>query len=286
MKLKYFVRLLRPRQWYKNLLVFLPIIFAGQLFDQQKLFLTVFGFVALCAVSSANYVINDVVDVKKDRKHPEKRERPIAAGRVSVFVALLISAVLLGAGVGIAFLLDVWFLIFVLFLFGLTQAYSFWLKKEAFADILIIGINFVIRAVSGTFIIDVDISPWLVLCTFFFALFLASGKRYADLAFLGAKARQHKESFRVYTKDVANILMLVATTLLIAMYSAYALLGEHRWLGLTLPFALYAIFRYFSLIYAGSSIARHPELVVKDTRMVVAILLWAVVAFAVIYVYS
>jgi 4-hydroxybenzoate polyprenyltransferase len=278
-----YFKVIRPQQWYKNLLVFLPLIFVGQLFDQQKFLLTLVGFVALCLVSSANYLINDIVDLKKDRAHPEKRRRPIASGRIPVLVAVVYALVLFGIGAWIAYRLDVWFLYFVLFLFGLTQLYSFWLKKEAFADILVIATNFVTRAVSGTFLIDVNISPWLVLCTFFFALFLSAGKRYADLAFLGAKAFEHKESLKVYTKEVANALMLIATMLLIAMYSAYALLGEHRWLGLSLPFALYAIFRYFSLVYTGSPIARHPHLVVMDKRMVVAMLLWVISVFAAIY---
>ncbi len=283
MSLSDYLKVIRPQQWYKNLLVFLPIIFVGQLFDQQKLLLTVLGFIALCLVSSANYVINDLIDVRKDRAHPEKRKRPIAAGRIPVLVALVYALALLAAGIWVALRLDQWFLYFAVFLFVLTQVYSFWLKKEAFADILVIGINFVVRAVAGTFIIDVAISPWLVLCTFFFALFLASGKRHADALFLGKGAQAHKETLAVYTKDVTSTLMIIATVMLIASYSFYAVLGEHKYLTLTMPFALYAIFRYFSFIYSGSSIARHPELVIKDWRMLFDMALWAIVAFIAIY---
>ena len=272
-------------QWYKNLLVFLPIIFVGRLFSLPLLKATALGFVSLCLCSSFNYIVNDIVDRRKDRAHPEKRTRPIAAGRIPVIAALVWGAILLLAGLWLAFALNKVFFYSVGFIVVLTQLYSFILKKVAFADILAVAVNFVVRAVSGAFIIGVTISPWLVLCTFFFALFLLAGKRYADLAFLGSRAAMHKETLRVYTKDVANALMIVATALLIAAYGAFALLGTHPQLAYSIPFALFVIFRYFSLIYVGAPIARHPELVFRDWKMLVGMLLWATATFIALYVY-
>lgn len=278
-----YVKVIRPQQWYKNLLVFLPLVFVGKLFDVTLLWVTALGFISLCLCSSSNYIINDIVDRKKDRAHPEKRRRPIAAGKVPVWSALIIALVLLVLGLRLAWVLDREFFFTAVFLVALTQLYSFVLKKVAFADILTVAINFVARAGSGAFLLNVVISPWLVLCTFFFALFLLAGKRYADLIFLGSKAAEHKETLRVYTKEVANAFMIIATALLVASYSAYALLSQRHGLAFSLPFALFVIFRYFSLIYLGSPIARHPERVFTDWKMIVGMALWGISVLIALY---
>lgn len=279
-----YVKVLRPQQWYKNLLVFLPLIFVGKLFDTSLIWATVLGFVSLCLCSSFNYIINDIVDRRKDRAHPEKRQRPIAAGRITVPLALCIAIVVLVLGFRLAHVLDKEFFLANVFLVALTLLYSLFLKRIAFADILVVGINFVVRAVSGTYIINVSISPWLILCTFFLALFLAAGKRHADTLLLGRHARLHKETLEAYTPEITSTLMIIATVMLMASYSFYAVLGEHRMLGVTIPFALYAIFRYFSLIYTGSKIARHPELVFKDKQMMIGMALWAITVYIALYV--
>ncbi len=284
MRITDYVKLLRPQQWYKNLLVFLPIIFVGKLFEWPLLWVTILGFASLCLCSSFNYIINDIVDRKKDRAHPEKRARPIASGRVPIIAALALAIVLLALGLRLAFVIDKMFFFAAVFLVVLTQVYSFFLKRVAFADIIAVAVNFVVRAGSGAFILHASISPWLVLCTFFFALFLLAGKRYADLEFLGSRAAEHKETLKVYTKDVANALMIIATALLVATYGAYALLSSHFWLAFSLPFALFVIFRYFSLVYVGSPVARHPEKVFRDWKMLVGMALWAAAVYAAIYV--
>lgn len=278
-----YLKVLRPQQWYKNLLVFLPLIFVGKVLEWPLLWVTFLGFVSLCFCSSFNYIINDIVDRKKDKAHPEKRTRPITSGKVPIPAALVLAFILLALGLRLAFILDKEFVWAVALLVVLTQLYSFFLKKVAFADIITVAINFVVRAGAGAFLLNAVISPWLVLCTFFFALFLLAGKRYADLIFLGAKAAEHKETLRVYTKEVANAFMIIATALLVTMYSAYALLSEHHGLAFSLPFALFVIFRYFSLIYIGSPIARHPEKVFRDWRMVIGMLLWGIIVLAAIY---
>jgi 4-hydroxybenzoate polyprenyltransferase len=284
MAFKHYLKLLRPQQWYKNLLIFLPLIFVGQAFQARLVWVTALGFIALSLVSSFNYIINDIVDRTKDRAHPEKRSRPIASGKVPIWAALIVAFVLLLLGMRLAYVLDTKFMLIALALVISTQAYSFLLKKFAFADILTIGLNFVLRAMAGTFIIHVMISPWLILCTFFFALFLATGKRHADVLLLGKKAQQHKEALAFYTKDVTNALLLMTTVLLIASYCLYAVLGPHRALGMSIPFALFAIFRYFTHIYSGSPIARHPEKVITDWQMVTGMALWALTAFIALYI--
>jgi 4-hydroxybenzoate polyprenyltransferase len=253
------------------------------MFDWSLLLPTIIGFVSLCLISSSNYILNDIIDLKKDRQNPEKRTRPLASGSIAVWQAVIMFALFAAGSVYLALSPPKLFLYSVIALFLLTQLYSVWLKKEFFADVLIIGINFVIRAASGTFIINVAISPWLIVGVFFLAIFLAVGKRHAELAVLGDKAASHRATLKQYTREITGALMIITTSLLIMAYSLYSFFSEHRNLFLTLPFALYAIFRYFNLVYSGNAVARHPERVFGDLRMVIAMLLWALLTGYLIY---
>jgi len=275
------ISLMRVRQWYKNFIVFLPIVFLVRFFDIHALIQVVFAFFALCFVSSANYIINDVVDCKRDRLSSEKRNRPIADERISIDFALLISLILLLIGLLVSLRIGVFIYVFGLFVLG--QLYSFWLKNEAFVDVLLVSVGFVIRAIAGSVVLNAFISPWLVLCTFFLALFLIVGKRESEIKFLGAESsRLHRRVLRFYTKEITNSLMIVATSSLIISYALYSFLSNFNLLW-TIPFTFYVIFRYVYLIYSGSVIARHPEKVVKDYRMVIGILLWVGSVFFLIY---
>ncbi len=276
--------LLRVKQWYKNLVIFLPLFFVGMLFDLNGFLLSLAGFFSLCLASSATYVINDIKDRDKDKLHPEKKARPIAAGKVSVLAAAITAAVLFVMAVVLAYFLSTGFMFMVLLLFGLSQLYTFWLKNEALADVLLLSINFVIRAISGTFIIDASISPWLVLCTFFLSLFLASGKREADLAVMkGEKAVAHRKVLKYYTLEVTRTLTGIAATLLIIAYSLYSFLSQYPQLLFTLPIAFYVTLRFLFLIRSGSFIARHPENAYKDWRMSLGVALWLIVVLFMIY---
>lgn len=283
MGLKAYVRLLRPYQWYKNLLIFLAIVFGGHLFNLADLKLTIIGFICLCLVSSSNYVFNDILDLKADQMHPEKKKRPLASGRVRVWHAGIIAVILLAASLFISYRLSITFFYFVLALFLLTQFYSLVLKKEAFVDLLVISINFVLRAASGSYLVDLKISPWLILCPFFLALFLATGKRVSDVRLLGKKAASLRAAYKDYTGEVTNALMIIATAALLLAYTLFAFQSGHDNLLLTIPFALYAIFRYMQLIYQGSRIARQPELVLTDKRLVISGILWGLSTFFVLY---
>lgn len=285
MKLFDFFGVLRVNQWYKNMLVFLPILFSHNLFGINSLVLTLIGFLSLCLISSTNYIINDIIDLKRDRFHPERRLRPLASGRIKVWFSVILAFICLLIGIFLAFILDNNFLYCIIALFGLSLAYSLFLKKEAFIDVLVIGINFVIRASSGAYIIDVRISPWLIIGVFFLSLFLSIGKRHADLVFLGKSAGKYKEVLKVYSKENTTALMIVSTTLLVITYAFYSFSSEFSLLIFTLPFALYVIFRYFTLVFTGSEIARHPEKAIRDIRVVISVLLWLVSVMMSIYVF-
>ena len=278
-----FIKLLRPHQWYKNLVIFLVIVFSGNLFDINLLLLTILGFISLVMISSVNYIINDIIDIKKDKHHPEKCLRPLASGKVKIWQVSIIAFVLFLGSILIASKLSDFFLYSVLFLFVFTQIYSLLLKNEAFADVLSISVNFIVRASAGAFIIKAYISPWLILVVFFLSLFLTLGKRKSDLIFLKENAANHKASLKNYSKQIIDILMTISFSSVIITYALYCIIGRTYLMLLTLPFVLYGLFRYLSLVYSGSAIGRHPHKVFKDIRMIIAIIIWLIITIFVIY---
>ena len=278
-----YLNLARVRQWYKNLVIFLALFFSGNLFSVELISLSALGFLALCLVSSGNYILNDLADIKKDQNHPEKKYRPLAAGKINPVSAVFLALLLFLLGISLSVWLGSSFLIIVLIIILLTQTYTFLLKKIVFADILTIASLFVLRAISGAQVIDVKVSPWLILCPFFLSLFLSVGKRYADLSFLKTKAFSTRETLEVYTQNLTNSLMLISTTLLIISYALYSFLSEHQNLLYSLPFALFVIFRYYYLISQGSLIARHPEQFIKDRSLIIGILLWLIITTVLVY---
>lgn len=280
-------KLLRIKQWYKNLVVFLPLIFAKEFFNETALFYTIIGFFALCLVSSSNYIINDIIDRDIDKKNIEKKSRPIASGKIRLWQAILISTVCLATGLTISFSLSIMFGVLASILFVLSQLYSFKLKNEAFADILIISTNFVIRAVAGAFVISndfkpyVEVSPWLILCPFFFALFLAVIKRRSE-SFL-KKSIEHRPVLKIYNEKTTSALMTISTTLLIACYSLYTFFSPYFFLFLTIPFVLYIVFRLFHLTENKDKRVRQLELIYKDIKIIIPSMIIILIIFLSIY---
>ncbi len=275
------LKIARPTQWYKNLVVFVALAFSGNLFSPALFFKEIMAFAALCLVSSGNYALNDLRDAEQDKLHPEKRHRPLATGALSKNSAILLAIALLFTGFSLAWSLGELFFASAIALFALTQAYSLYFKQIAFADVLAISSNFVVRAVAGALAISVVFSPWLVLCSFLLALFLALAKRRSDIALLGEKAATHRKVLGIYTKELLDHLLVIATTLLLAAYSIYSFSAPFKnaeMLMATIPIAMFLVFRYFHLAHQGHEIARHPELVFFDKQMLIAMLVWAAIA--------
>ncbi|MFH1210408.1 MAG: UbiA family prenyltransferase [archaeon] len=276
-------RLMRVNQWYKNLVIFLPLIFVAHFFNVVELLSILLGFLALCLISSVNYIINDFVDRKKDALNPEKRDKPLVTGKVSDWQALVLLFFLMASSILLSFMLSTMFLFSVLALFLSSQLYSLFFKEEMFLDILFIAANFVIRAIAGTFIINVSISPWLVLCTFFLSIFLSVGKRKSESMLLGSNAANHRKVLAFYSPDITNSLMIIATALLVMSYALYTFLSKFPNLIWTLPLSMYVVFRYTYLVYSGSEVARHPEKAVMDVRLVLGSVFWVFLVFLIIY---
>jgi len=260
---------LRPRQWTKNLLLFAGILFAAKLGDPTRWVAAVAAFVAYCAASSAAYLVNDVRDAESDRLHPVKRARPIARGELSPQVALALAAALgpLSLACLAAFV-------------GLQAAYSLGLKAFELVDVLAIAGLFVLRASAGAIAVDVRISDWLLLCTFLLALFLALGKRRAELGLEGVRVRTSLDGYSVALVDQLLGIVAAAT---IAAYTGYALAAhDTRWLVATVPLVVYGLFRYLLLLHRRG-LGEEPEtLLVEDLPLLVTVAVWAAACAAIL----
>lgn len=283
MRIASFIRLCRPEQYYKNLVIFLAIFFSGNMLNLNHIFLVIGGFISLSLMSSANYIINDIIDKNEDKHNKEKSNRPLASGEVKVYSSIVFAFILFLVSITTAYLLNFYFLVMDLSFFLLSSFYSFFLKKELFADIIIISINFVIRALSGAFIINVWISPWLIIGAFFLALFLAVGKRRSEQIFLGKSAEKHRAVLGLYSTELFDSLMQISTTSLLLSYALYCFLGNKQRLLFTLPIMLYIVLRYLYLIYSDSDKPRMPNKIFKDYRMLFGIIVYIIFTFLILY---
>jgi 4-hydroxybenzoate polyprenyltransferase len=246
-----------------------------------------FGFISFCLLSGAVYAINDVVDREKDRKHPVKRNRPVASGRVSVeeATALAVGSALLGL---ILALVVAWRNEAPLFFLAALSypiwgaVYSFWLKRLIIVDAIGVAAGFVLRVVAGCLAIKVDISPWLILCTLLVALFIAFSKRRHELLLMGNNATAVRSVLGEYSPQLLDMFIAVTASMTIMAYSLYTftaphiLLGDRKepWLMVTIPFVVYGVLRYLYLAYQTDT-AGAPEQMLKDKPFVVNLALWA-----------
>lgn len=282
------VRELRPKQWVKNVLVFAAPVAAG-LFDERPTEIRALGaFACFCAAASATYLINDAMDVESDRRHPVKRNRPIAAGIVPVWLAFVLAAALLVASISGAFLLRRDFGFTILAYLALTTVYSIWLKHMPILDIVAVSAGFVLRAIGGATATDVPISEWFFIVTSFGALFMVSGKRAGELAELGDDAATVRPVLAAYTPEFNTYLRSVfsAGTLLAYCLWAFASAAEAG-NGSVLfqlsivPFAI-AILRYALLLGQGKG-AEPENLVLSDRTLLAAGAAWAIIYGCAIY---
>lgn len=285
MGFKELFQLLKVKEYYKNLLIYLPLLFVKEFFNLNSFINVTFGFIALCLVSSSYYIINDILDVKKDRYHPEKRLRPLASGKVSTSLAFLISVILLLTSLLIAIQLDIFFTIMVLSLFTLTLTYSSFFKKIFLLDIILISINFILRPLSGVFLIYensyVRISPWLILVSFFLAFYLSSAKKRANFLYLGKT--KYNTNLKHYKKEIIAKLFLVSTSLLILVYSIFTFYSDFPNLFVTIPIVMYAVLYHHEKVEERNKIGREMIYAFKDKQLVFASILWVIVTFGVIY---
>jgi 4-hydroxybenzoate polyprenyltransferase len=280
---------MRPRQWSKNVFVFAGIVFAGRLFDRGAQLRVLACFLVFCAAASAVYLSNDVVDRAADAQHPRKRLRPVASGRLPIGVALAASALLASVSLAGAALLNRQTLALVAVYLATTFAYILGLKRVLVLDVMIVASGFVLRAAVGAACIDAEISPWLLVCSFLLALFLALGKRRAEMVLLGEDATAHREALGSYSLPLLDSWLTALESAAIVSYALYTqsprTVEHFRTTNLlyTVPFVIYALFRYQHHVVKEEAGGDPGSLLVQDRALWLALLGWAITAAVVIY---
>ena len=299
--LRELLRAMRPRQWIKNTWVFAAIAFSGERLwtKPEKVGLVLGAFTLFCMAAGAIYLINDLVDIEKDRAHPKKRTRPLASGRLSPAVAKAAAAALLLIALPLGFLIDYTaggsFLSnfdygIALFSNVLIQgiAYSYYLKHVVLLDIFTIAAGFVLRAVAGALVLDINITYWLLMCMGLLALFLGLAKRRAELVLLQDGAGEHRRILDEYSLPLLDQMIAIITAATIIAYTLFTATAEtlprtpFPIMMVTVPIVIYMIFRYLYLMHQRGGGGSPADLVLKDIPFIVAGVAWAVTALAVL----
>lgn len=280
--IKPFIKTIRPKQWYKNLLIFVGIVFSMNILNLQMWINAILAFIFFCMLSGSEYIINDILDIEKDRKHPTKCKRPIASGELKKPHALLFASILIISAVWGSHLINTQFLIISLTYLLLILAYSLFLKQLIIVDLLVISVGFVIRAIAGCLAIDVLISPWLIICTLLLALFLALGKRRHELLLLGEEAIYHRKTLQEYSTEMLDQMISIITGALLISYSMYTFLVDNHYMMSTIPFVIYGLFRYLFLVHARN-FGGEAGLLFKDKGMLINMVLWVVSIILILY---
>lgn len=294
-------RTIRVNQWTKNLVVFVAIIFSGKLFDLELFGRSFFAFIIFCLLSSTSYIMNDIVDAPADRRHPVKKNRPIASGAIPVYQAIMLALLFGGGALTVALVFDTpFFLLSVLFLFW-QVLYSFILKSYAVVDIFAISVSFIIRAFAGWIVTGFHIPVWLFLTIFFMSLFVAAIKRNAELSLAGSEARH---TLSKYNQNFLNFLIYTFSTATILAYSLYSYIEQppyvitpvsiffttlfpgiegRKLMTLTIPLVVYAIARYGQLFYTRIEGERPEKVIISDGPLITAMILWGGMVITFIY---
>jgi 4-hydroxybenzoate polyprenyltransferase len=289
-KLFALLKSMRPRQWMKNVLIFVPLVFDQQLDNMAALEITLAGFALLCMVASAVYLINDLADLEADRLHPEKRKRPLASGELPVVVAIWATALLLLIALPLAYFLSPGFAAVLLTYLLLNLAYSRWLKHIAIIDVIVLASFYLLRVVAGLTLIQVArFSPWLYVVTTLGALYIGFGKRRAELSLLAGEASNHRRVLDGYTIPLLDQFITIVSATTIVAYSLYTFsapnLPENHAMMLTIPFAIYGIFRYLYIVQTKQGGGAPEEELLADRPLQFTIFLWGVTVLAIFYLF-
>lgn len=283
------IRTMRPKQWTKNGFVFIPILFDRQLHQVEPLLRVTAAFALFCLMSSAVYLLNDVVDVERDRQHPKKKHRPIPAGILPIQVAIGAAIALPVISIGAALLFSLPLALVLAAYFAKDLAYSFYLKNVVIVDVMALASGFILRVLAGALVITVkNFSPWLYVCVGLLALFLAVGKRRQELILLADKAHHVRPSYRHYNMALLDDMLRMVTTMSVMAYTIYTIEARTSLAGsamiLTVPFALYGIWRYLYLIHVEGEGSAPDEVLFKDRPLLINTVLFVLAAGTVIYV--
>ncbi len=288
-------RLVRPKQWTKNGLLLLPFLFTLNInwdFGDPTGAFGLLGWAALgagvyCILSGATYIVNDIIDVERDRAHPTKRNRPVAAGDIGVSTGAVTAAALLVIGVGGAFLMSAPMGLVATGYVGLTLAYSLLLKNLMIVDVIAVAAAYVMRVLAGAVAIDVPISPWLYLCTILGALFIAIIKRRAEAELMQEDASSHRDTLSEYTPGLLNQMMAVVAPSTVMAYALYTFTASNLpdEMMLTIPFVIYGLFRYTYLADARRMGGAPERVLLEDKPMLVTVIAWLAAVLAILWLF-
>jgi decaprenyl-phosphate phosphoribosyltransferase len=297
------LRVLRVNQWIKNFVIFTAIVFSGQLFHLDLFLLSTYAFLVFCLLSSASYVLNDIIDYPYDRKHPVKKNRPIASGEMTVAEATFIVFLLTFISLIISLLFSITFFLIAFLFILLHFFYSLYLKKHPVIDIFTISFSFMLRTFAGEVVSGYHIPIWLLLTIFFVSLFMATVKRHAELVSRGTETRSSLIFYKEHLLDFMTNTFATATIIAFSFYTYFekppqttALFGDfmtdtfpgfeaRKWMMLSIPFVVYGIARYAQLLYEKEQGERPERLITNDTPLVVSIALWGLVVIGLIYLF-
>jgi len=286
--LPHLFRAMRPKQWTKNLFVFIALLFDAKLFVAGPLSRSLLGFALLCAMSGAVYLLNDIEDVEQDRAHPTKRNRPIASGVLPIRAAWIAAMVLPLVSLALAFTLDAGFGVILLVYWLNNVAYSLKIKHVVIFDVLSISLGFVLRVAAGVVLVPAErFSPWLFVFTTLLSLFLGFAKRRGEIVLLRGDATNHRAILEEYTLPFLDSMLNAITSATIVTYSFYTFsavnLPENHTMMLTIPFVLYGIFRYLYLVHVRGETRPPDEMLLADRSLQFTVVLFALAAALVLY---
>ncbi len=301
-RIQILMRVLRVNQWIKNLVIFTAIIFSGKLFDADLFLRSTYAFFVFCLLSSASYVLNDIIDYPFDKKHPVKKHRPIAAGQVSIQEATFIVFMLTIVSLVVSLLFSISFFLLSFIFILLHFFYSLYLKKYPVIDIFTISFSFMIRTFAGEVATGFHIPIWLLLTIFFVSLFMATVKRHAELVARGTETRASLFYYKEHLLDFLTNTFATATIIAYSFYTYFEKLPQtttlfsdfmldlfpdfeaRKWMMASIPFVVYGIARYAQLLYEKEQGERPEKIVTSDTPLVVSIALWGMIVIGLIYI--
>jgi 4-hydroxybenzoate polyprenyltransferase len=281
-------RSMRPSQWTKNVIVYAALVFDGKLDEPEMVWRTTLVAICFCLLSSSVYLMNDLVDIEKDRQHPRKRLRPLPSGQLSPTVAAVAAFVLAVVGMAGSLWVDPWVGVVTGLYLVQNVAYSFYLKNVVIVDVMVLSLGFLLRVIAGVLVVDVsNFSPWLYVCVTLLALFLGFGKRRHEITLLAGDAGSHRASLAQYNLSLLDQLIGLVTTSTLVSYTLYTFEAQTALAGwrmlLTVPFVFYFIARYLYLIHVRKLGGAPDELLLKDRPLLINSVLWAVSVVLLIY---
>ncbi|WP_411835252.1 decaprenyl-phosphate phosphoribosyltransferase [Paenibacillus pabuli] len=280
-------KLLRPKQWTKNVLLFAALLFSFEEIRTETILSTLLGFILFSLVAGCVYILNDYVDRDRDRQHPVKKFRPIASGQVHATHALLFGIVLLIFAVGTAFVMNPLFGVLCMVYFLLNVSYSFVLKHLVILDMMTIAAGFVLRAIAGGVLIHVPFTPWFLICTMLLSLFLAIGKRRNELTLLEGNTGSHRKVLENYSITLLDQFNTIVTTATIISYSLFTFTSDRTiHLMWTIPLVIYGMFRYLYLIHMKNQGGSPDRVLFEDKPILITVILYVISVISIFAIFE